>query len=32
MIKWEAVKQPATDEDIQHIEDFVGKKLPGDYV
>ncbi|PRZ14456.1 hypothetical protein CLV36_106220 [Laceyella sediminis] len=27
MAKWEAVKQPATDEDIQRIEAFVGQRL-----
>jgi hypothetical protein len=32
MVKWKAVKQPATDEDIKRIEDFVGQKLPRDYV
>lgn len=32
MIKWEAVKPPATDEDIQRIESFVGQKLPNDYI
>ncbi|UWE04870.1 SMI1/KNR4 family protein [Laceyella sacchari] len=28
MTKWEAVKQLATDEDIQRIEEFVGQRLP----
>ncbi|MFD1425199.1 SMI1/KNR4 family protein [Laceyella tengchongensis] len=32
MAIWEAVKQPATDEDIQRIEAFVGQRLPRDYV
>jgi hypothetical protein len=32
MTKWEAVKQLATDEDIQRIEEFVGQRLPSAYV
>lgn len=32
MVKWEEVKQPATDQDVERIEKFVGQKLPKEYV
>ncbi|MGA8941324.1 MAG: SMI1/KNR4 family protein [Thermoactinomyces sp.] len=32
MVQWKAVKQPATNKDIKRIENYVGQKLPKDYV